>query len=315
MPVNRKSVTPWVHPADAPPIEQSVHDFIVSAFRRQNDFRRDVEIIPISPGAEAKRGWDAAVLEAVPLYLQYKLPNFSSRPHQYLRTVAAQRKLWGFHDVDGVFSFRLRKKAEHEPRSQHELLVELAESGHRVYYVGPTFVDFKRLRRASDLLHNEAYLEGRISIQHRNLLEQVYAPMFRDLICIPPHCNVDGAPERHRFIYNFEHEVSLHSDPVIVPSLTFGDVYSDQLRLIQGNETVTPQNIEEYSIGVLKALAGGRDANQGAYAQTFGYWDARRRALLDARGTNNLMASLRAVAQTVRTMTGVEMLLTARTQW
>jgi hypothetical protein len=139
--------------------------------------------------------------------------------------------------------------------------------------------------------------------------------MFRDLICIPPHCNVDGAPERHRFIYNFEHEVSLHSDPAIVPSLTFEDVYSDQLQLIEGDEVVTAQNVEEYSNGVLKALVGGRDANQVAYAQTLDYFDSRRRALLEARGTNDLMASLRALAQTVRTMTGVEMLLTARTQW
>ncbi|WP_302410156.1 hypothetical protein [Comamonas kerstersii] len=307
--------TPWVHPTDAPPIEQSVHDFIVSAFRRQTDFRRNVEIIPISPGAEAKRGWDAAILEAVPLYLQYKLPNFSSRPHEHHKVASAVRKQWHFHDVDGLFNFRLRKQAEHEPRSQHELLVELADMGHRVYYVAPTFVDFKRLRRGADLLHNEAYLDGRISIQHRNHLEQVYAPIFRDLICIPPHCNVNGLPERHRFYYNFEHEVSLHSDPTMVPSLNFQDVYFDQLETIQGEDTVTSENVEEYSIRVLKSLVGGRHANEADFEQTSLYFESHRRALLEARGTNNLMASLRALSQTVWVMTGVQVLLTVKKRW
>jgi len=308
----KNMMTPWVHPADAPPIEQSIHDFIVSAFRRQTDFRRDVEIIPISPGAEAKRGWDAAVLEAVPLYLQYKLPDFSARPQVHHKAVSLVRKQWHFHDADGIFYFRLRKQAEHEPRSQHELLVELANLGHRVYYVAPTFVDLKRLRRGAELFHNEAYLNGGISIQYRNRLEQVYAPIFRDLICIPPHCNVDGLPERHRFYYNFVHEVSLHSEPTMVPSLTFQDVYDDQLETVHGEDTVTNENVEEYSAGVLKSLVGGHLADEADFAQTFQYFDGHRRALLEARGTNNLMASLRALSQTVWLMTGVQVLLTAK---
>lgn len=309
---NKNVKTPWVHPADAPPIEQSVHDFIVSVFRRQADLRSDVEIVPISPGAEAKRGWDAAVLEAVPLYFQYKLPDFSSRPNVYHKAASVVRKEWRFQDEDGLFHFRLRRQASHEPRSQHELLVELAESGHRVYYVAPTFVDFKRLRRRADLIDNEAYLDGTISIQHRSRLDVVYAPIFRDLICIPPHCNVDGRPETHRFYYNFKREVSLHSDPVRVPSLTFQDVYIDQLELIRGADTVTSENVEDYTARVLKSLAGGLRATEVDLAQTFRYFDSHRIALLEARGTNNLMASLRALSQTVWLMTGLHVLLTAK---
>lgn len=303
-----KVKAPWSNPSDAPTIEQSLHDYVVSIFRMQSGDSRRVEIIPISPGAEAKRGWDAAVMEAVPLYLQYKLPDFTSRPAVTQAAVHTQRKEWGFDDMSGAFHFRLRAKAAKEPRSQHELLVDLQKQGARVYYLSTTFVDMTRLRFGGDLIHGRAWLDGYGSILHRNMLERVSAPIFQDLICIPPHANVDQPVEEHQFFFNVHCEASLHSDPEVVESLDFGEVLRDQISAFGTDVAITEGNVGEHVEAVLGAIANA-SPNSPGYRSVRSYFDSLVRA---SENPSHLMGSLRALARTTRQLTGLDVLLSIR---
>ena len=304
---------PWKQPSDSPVIEQSIHDYIVSVFRR-SPRDRGVEIIPISPGAEAKRGWDAAVIQVVPLFFQYKLPDFTSNPKRTQPSAYARRQEWKFDDAYGLFHFRLRAKAAGEPRSQHELLVDLQDRGERVFYVSPSFIDFtdcKWLRFGGELINDSPWVPSHISILGSNLLERVNVPLFRKLICIPPHQTVDGNPKDHQIFFNQHHEVSLHSEPIQVKGLNFRKVLVDQIELVRKpSGVVNRENYEGFIRGVLDALAGEsgnretRDAIDLFFHSHLGDVGAER--------DNQVMRNMRALARVVKKLSGVEMMLTVK---
>ncbi|MDH5834809.1 hypothetical protein [Luteimonas kalidii] len=304
----KKVRAPWSNPSDAPVIEQSIHDYIVSIFR-MSPRDRGVEIIPISPGAEAKRGWDAAVKQVVPLFFQYKLPDFTSRPQSTQAAAHARRQEWKFNDADGLFHFRLRAKAANEPRSQHELLVDLQDQGARVFYVSPSFIDFKRLRFGGELINESPWVSSHISLLGWSILERVDVPVFRDLICIPPHQNVDGKPEDHQFYFNRHHEVSLHSEAAQVEALNLRELLVDQIGLVrQQVGVVSRENYEGFVAGVIVALAG-ESINPESRSTVRRFFEAH----LDnvpAEDTNQMMRSMRALARTVKKLSGIEMMLT-----
>ncbi|WP_426270489.1 hypothetical protein ACN9MB_01250 [Dyella kyungheensis] len=299
---------PWTDPSDAPVIEQSIHDYIVSIFRRVRGHRGLVEIIPISPGAEATRGYDAAVKEVVPLYFQYKLPDFTSRPQSSQPEVYRQRADWAFDDAGGLFHFRLRAKATHAPQSQHQLLFELARKGAHAYYVSPTFIDQQRLRFGGELIANEPYALRYMNVQYGDLLDRVEVPVLHDIICIPPCCSVDDPPESHQFFFNQKRQVSLHSDPVRVESLDLASVIDDQLRELVSGRALTQDSVNEHVNYILRSLSGEfRDE------RNFGLVSDYYRSMRSEIGTaNELMISLRALARTVQDLSGVQMLLTMR---
>lgn len=301
---------PWTSPSDAPVIEQSIHDYIVSIFRQLTGPDRKVEIVPISPGAEATRGWDAAVVQAVPLYFQYKYPDFtgcpwSSQPAAYMR-----RKGWAFDDDAGLFHFALRAKSAKAPKSQHSFMVDLQNSGEKVFYVAPTFIDSKRLRSGGDPLYDQAWVNSRLTFRHGLLLDYPSVPYFEGLICIPPKMDVSDPPEDHKFYFNSFHEVSLHSDPVKAESV-------DLLRLIQGqveelfsSSSKTNENIDAYIESMLRSIVGNQNSDD-KYARVYAYFQASL-SKSDAALANPLMHKLRGLARVLRRLYGVEMMLTTR---
>jgi hypothetical protein len=300
--------TPWVSPYNAPAIEQSIHDYIVSIFRQLTGPERKVEIVPISPGAEATRGWDAAVMEVVPLYLQYKYPDFTSRPWSSQPSAFKYRRGWAFDDSDGVFHFHLRAKAEKAPKSQHELMFDLQSTGKRVFYVAPTFIDVKRLRSGGDPLYDRPWLNSRLSFRRGYLVDFIPVPYFDGLICIPPHVSVADAPENHVFYFNAKHEVSFHSDPAIVESRDFEAVIADQIDDILSSRTITRNNVELYVQEVLALISGETNQNgeiiKDYFSANLGRTEAARR--------NPLMQNMRALAKLMRKLYGIEVLLTCR---
>lgn len=303
---------PWTHPSDAPVIEQSIHDYIVSIFRMQPSMRKHVEIIPISPAAEATRGWDAAVMEAVPLYFQYKLPDYTHSPHRTQKAAFAKRQQWGFDDAAGLFHFYLREKAPSAPRSQHALLVDMQNQGERVFYVAPTFIDLNLLRFGGDLLHGRAWLPSHVTITNWNVLERINVPLFDNLICIPPFADVDGAPEDHQFFFNLGREVSLHSEPAEVDAQTMQQVLDDQIAVlnIRRDGVITNENYREYTERVLQSLSGGEDGRElrGAVSEYF----ESRLARGEVANRNPMMRHLRTLAKVVKKLAGLDMLLTLR---
>ncbi|WP_147461658.1 hypothetical protein [Pseudomonas syringae group genomosp. 3] len=253
---------PWVSPSDAPTIEQSIHDYIVSIFRSERG--RRLEIIPISPNAEASRGWDAAVIEAVPLFFQYKLPDFTSRPAQSQPKAAEIRKTYGFKDDNGLFHFSLRKKAAKEPRSQHDLMLSLESAGQKVYYVATDFIDQKRLRFGGDL-----HACGRPWIPRSHLfaadllgIREYTSPWFDGLICIPPFARVSDPVENHKFLYNQNFEVSLHSEPAQALGIPLVQVIADQYALLGTDSSINENNVEKSIAAVLRSIAGGDNSEK-----------------------------------------------------
>lgn len=306
----KKQKPPWENPSDAPVIEQSIHDYIVSIFRLSPQ-DRGVEIIPISPGAEAKRGWDAAVMQVVPLFFQYKLPDFTSRPKTSQPAVFDRRGSWKFDDSGGLFHFRLRARAAGEPRSQHELLVDLQDRGERVFYVAPTFVDLKRLRIGGDLVHGHAWMRSHLSVLGLNILERVDAPLFDDLICIPPHQHVEGNPEDHEFFFNQHHEVSLHSEPAQVEAMTLRDLIVDQIEQVGQEEGVVDhENYPAFVHRVLDAL-NGETNNDTLRGQIRRFFEDQLDSASSHQATH-MMRDLRALARVVKRLSGIEMMFTIR---
>lgn len=301
---------PWIELSDAPVIEQCIHDYVVSIFRMQRSKLRNVEIVPISPGAEAHRGWDAAVREVVPLYFQYKLPDFTSRPQHFQKSAYARRKLWMFDDAGGVFHFPLRKKSKSAPRSQHALLVAMQNSGERVFYVAPTFVDHERLRRGGKLVNGRAWANSHVSMATFDLLERIVTPYLMDLICIPPHVDVDGPPEKHKFVFNVGHEVSLHSEPTVVDGRNLFDVVSDQIMFLReaNQRVVKPENVSDYANKILRLVSGADDARFHALLNYFNSLEPRG-AMAER---TLLMTTMSSLAKVVKRTTGLQMLLTIR---
>ena len=307
----KRTKAPWENPSDAPVIEQSIHDYIVSIFR-MSPHDKKVKIIPISPGAEAKRGWDASVEQAIPLFLQYKLPDFTSKPRKTQSAAFTRRQDWRFNDANGLFHFGLRAKASNEPRSQHELLVDLQNQGKRVFYVAPNFVDFRRLREGGELIGGLSWVPSHVSILGWGILERVDVPLFKELICIPPYANVDGDPEDHRFFFNEHHEVSLHSEPMQVEGQSFREILVDQIQQLDDSrgEAVHRDNYESYISGVIRALAGGTDESP-SYRAVREFFESHRDGV-EVQERNPMMRDIRALARVVKKLSGVEMMLTVR---
>lgn len=302
---------PWTCPKDAPVIEQSLHDYVVSIFRIHRSVSRKLRIIPISPGAEAKRGWDAAIMEVVPLYFQYKLPEFTGRPKSSQPEIWAQRSQWKFDDVAGLFYFYLRAKAKKEPRSQHQLLVEMEQRGERVYYVAPTFIDQERLQFGGELMPGGyPWIWSHVSMSHSLLMERIDVPMFSGLICIPPYKNVNAPPEDHRIFFNCHGEVSLHSDPVLITAKSIEEVVGEQIRLAESMQGITEETVDGYVSKVLSLIAGS-DQNQEVVGQVQSFYEASLKRLTVPDGAS-LIPKFRALASVVKRLTGLELMLTLR---
>ncbi|MBI5006210.1 MAG: hypothetical protein HZB95_03695 [Nitrosomonadales bacterium] len=304
---------PWKIPEDAPVIEQSIHDYVVSIFRIPPYASRKLQIVPISPGAEAKRGWDAAIVEAIPLYFQYKLPEFTSRPKSSQSQIWSHRSLWKFDDTGGLFYFNLRAKAKGEPRSQHELLVAMEAKGERVYYVAPTFIDQERLQYGGALMPGGVpWILGHVTISHFELLERINVPQMMGLICIPPYMDVNAPPEDHRFCFNCYGEVSLHSDPVLVEAKSIYEVVNEQIRLADSRQGITEETVDSYVSKILMLVAGG-DQEQQVFGKVRAYYEESINKLITPGG-RSLMPKLRALAKVVNRLTDLELMLTLRKQ-
>lgn len=301
---------PWVSPSDAPVIEQSIHDYIISIFRQLTGPERKVEIVPISPGAETTRGWDAAVMQAVPLYFQYKYPDFTSRPRRSQPIAFSYRQGWAFDDSAGLFHFRLREKAANAPKSQHEFMVDLQNAGEKVFYVAPTFIDAKRLRLGGDPIYDRPWRYSRVSFRRGYMMDYPVVPQFEGLICIPPQIDVSGPPEDHKFYFNSHHEVSLHSKPVIVEVSTVQQVVENQLNSLSSTRALTSESIRDYVEGILKSICAQDNAGD-QYALVYEYFEASL-SQSDVARENSLMRELRGLAKVLRKLYGVEMLLTTR---
>lgn len=298
---------PWILPSDAPVIEQSIHDYIVSIYRQLSGPVRKVEIVPISPGAEATRGWDAAVVEALPLYFQYKYPDFTSRPQSSQPTAYLHRKGWAFDDREGLFHFGLRARSVTAPKSQHEFMVDLQNAGERVFYVAPTFIDVKRLRSGGDPVYDRPWLNSRLTFRRGIYLDHPVIPYFEGLICIPPQIKVSDPPEDHRFYFNTMHEVSLHSEPIVIKSSMIEQIVFDQIDDLFTSRALTKENISAYVEKILQCVS--HEGNQ--FSSVFKYFEASL-SQSDAANENPLMQKLRGLARVLRKLYGVEMLLTVR---
>lgn len=300
---------PWINPSDAPVIEQSIHDYIVSVIRAQKGPR--VEIVPISPGAEATRGWDAAVVEAVPLFFQYKLPDFTSRPAQFHPRAYRARKEFGFNDESGFFHFSLRKKATKVPKSQHELMLEMEESGYPTYYVSTVFIDQSRLRFGGEL-HDSGrpWISREHYIRHEGETALDYiAPWFKGLICIPPFKAVSAPVERHKFIYNDNLEVSLHSEPTQARAVPLTQVIFDQAFHFGTESSINNENVGTHIDRVLLAIAGGAQ-HEKQISSVKEFYDSLQTGSEKYR--NSLMGQLRPMAQVVKALTGIDVFFTVR---
>lgn len=298
---------PWQDPSDAPVIEQSIHDYIVSIFRQLSGPARKVAIIPISPGAETTRGWDAAVNEAIPLYFQYKYPDFTSRPWSSQHSAYMLRKSWAFDDRKGLFHFPLRERSKNATRSQHELMVDLHNTGNRVFYVAPTFIDPDRLRSGGDPIYNRPWINSRLSFRRGYFLDYPVVPYFEGLICIPPSINVAGKPEDHKFYFNTAHEVSLHSDPSIVESATISEIVADQIDDLLNSRGITRENVRSYVERIINLMASEDDMK----SKIFDYFKANL-SRSEVALKNPLMHELRSLAKVLKSLYGIEMLLTTR---
>lgn len=251
-------------------------------------------------------------MDAVPLYFQYKLPDFTHKPQRTQNAAFVRRKQWGFDDAAGLFHFYLREKAPSAPKSQHALLVDMQRRGERVFYVAPTFIDLNLIQIGGNLLHGRAWLPSHVTITNWNVLERINVPLFDNLICIPPFADVDGAPEDHQFFFNQGREVSLHSEPAEVDAQTMQEVLDDQIALLNSREdgVVTAENYLEYTRKVLQSLAGGEDEQDHRRAVNE-YFESRL-ARGEIASRNPMMRHLRALAKVVKKLAGLDMLLTLR---
>ena len=303
--------SPWVDPNDAPLIEQNIHDYIISIYRRLTGPLNSVHLVPISPGAEVDRGWDSAVLEVIPLYFQYKLPDYTSRPANSQHEAYKQRKVFRFDDDDGCFHFSLRKMAKSAPKSQHQLMVDMESAGHRVYYVAPTFIDKSRLRSGGyPSYEDKPWIESRHPFYPRGILDHVHSPLFDGLICIPPTMSVSGNPEDHKIFFNIRYEVSLHSEPFTIPVRQLSAVMADHIGDLIRSQTVTAESIDDYVDKFIGLLAN--DANQAnVRAAIFEYFESKISQEEDWR-KNKLMMKMRALARITKKLYGIDMLIGAK---
>lgn len=254
-----KFMATWTLPSQAPVIEKSVHDYVTSIFRAGPEGRH-IEITPISEIAESTRGWDASFDDGVTVfYFQYKLPDFLATPKEKLKSEMRFRRHWGFDDAHGVFTFDLRKQAANAPKSQHQYLLDLANAGELAFYLSPLFSDFKQLKKGGSLMPGDkAWLAGHISMAHSEALWRHVAPHLSGLVCFPAHCEVSEPPESHKFIFNTDREVSLHSDPSVVKGVrTIVDVYDEVTEGWGGDAQIGYGNMDEYIQKLARVIGDG----------------------------------------------------------
>ncbi|MEW4336445.1 hypothetical protein [Chromobacterium vaccinii] len=305
-----KKIPSWVDPSDAPLIEQNVHDYIVSVYRRVTGPFNSVNIVPISPGAEVDRGWDAAVMEVQPLFFQYKLPDYTSRPAKSQSDAYKQRRLFKYDDSDGCFHFSLRKMAKKAPKSQHQLMFEMESSGCRVYYVAPTFIDPARLRVGGYPSYDDRpWIDSHHPFLLRGHLAYASVPLFDGLICIPPTVSVPGAPEDHKFFFNTRYEVSLHSVPIEVHSRQFRIVLDDHISDLMTGEAITSESVDEFVSRFVSLMASNNDQDDSRYLISR-YIESKMSVENNWRD-NKLMIKMRALARVVKALYGIDMLIGA----
>lgn len=310
--MSKKSIKPpWVIPSDAPVIEQSIHDYIVSIFS-QWDTDRDLEIIPISPGAESSRGWDAAVKEAITLFFQYKLPDFLQKPSESEKQVFLARRNNGFDDSGGLFRFPLRAKAKGAPQSQHDLLVDLWKKGEFAFYVSTLFTDRKKLRKLKKLPSGKTpYKWGKQWYFHVGVQLEVFAPFFDELICIPPCSKVENPPERHKYFYNYSRDTSLHSEPIFTKGIPLLNIVLDQMALLRSGPTITEKNADAYVNKILGIISFDPTEENKRIGPVQEYYN-QIYSEININEKNLFMTKLRALALVMKPLTGLEMMITQK---
>jgi len=243
-------------------IEKSVHDYLVGIIRGTAPHHDSIRIIPISEVREADEGWDAAIDDGVvPMFLQYKLPSFTTMGRRDWPAHLDQRRAYNFEDDGGVFHFALREKSATAALSQHQLLLNLQNAGEHAYYTSTVYRDFRQLWKAGHGFGPSGSGVWRawhtVSILHGAPLDPYFVPWVSGLIFIPPHGAVTDPPEQHRFFYNELYEVSLHSDPMEVMSLTLEDVITN-LRVRLGNtQRISVDRLDGgYVTGLFDTLLG-----------------------------------------------------------
>jgi len=247
--------------SEVPVVEKSVHDYLIGIIRATHP-HRDIEIIGISEQREAHEGWDYAINDGVvPFFLQYKLPNFTGRSHYDWSIQHEARANYGFDDDEGVFHFPLRKKSQNALISQHQLLLNLEKSGENVFYASTIYKDFKNLWRAGAGFGGGQNSTWRVwhtlSILQGTRLERQFAPHVSGLIFIPPFSEVTDPPESHRFFYNSFYEVSLHSDPTNVPSMSLDELTGELAKQLNSEKRIQAQQMNEsYVSRLFKSLVG-----------------------------------------------------------
>lgn len=250
-------------------------------------------------------------MEVVPLYFQYKLPDFTSRPAQSQPRAEGVRRKFGFSDENGLFHFKLRKKAAKEPRSQHELMLEMDRQGHAIFYVATTFIDIDRLRFGGRLHKGRRpWIPREHSFGHEGdeVFEYV-APWFDGLICIPPFSEVTLPVEKHSFMFNQSLEVSLHSEPMQAQAVPLIEVISHLSNDFGGEASVNEKNVSEYIDKVLIAVAGG-EADEESLLEVKQYYKSLITGSDIYRAS--LMGRLRPMAQLIKALTGIDVFFAAR---
>ncbi|MBN3824912.1 hypothetical protein G3O00_14980 [Burkholderia sp. Ac-20384] len=246
-------------------IEKSVHDYLVGIIRGTAPHLEGIRIVPISETREADEGWDAVIDDgAVPMFLQYKLPSFTTMGRRDWPEHLLQRRACNFEDDGGVFHFALREKSQKSALSQHQLLVNLQDAGEHAYYTSTVYRDFRKLWGAGHgfgLPGSGAWRAWHtVSLLHNAPLDKYFVPWVSGLIFIPPHAAVTGPPESHRFFYNELYEVSLHSDPMYVRGLTLEDVVSTLRDRRSNAPRVTVDRLENgYVPGLFETLLGDNE--------------------------------------------------------
>lgn len=242
-------------------VEKSVHDFLVGVIRATAP-HHDIDIIPISETRESRLGWDAAIDDGVvPLFLQYKLPSFTTRARYDWPAQNIARQDRGFDDDEGVFHFPLRKQSHSAPISQHQLLLNLQRAGEHAYYTSTVYKDFTNLWKTGAGFGPPGSGSWKawhtISLLRGAPVRRYFVPWVSGLIFIPPHDEVPDPPEDHRIFYNGFYEASLHSDAQFMRSYDFRDLLTLVGRQLERADVISGNGMNgEYVARLFDALVG-----------------------------------------------------------
>jgi hypothetical protein len=190
-------------------------------------------------------------------------------------------------------------------------MLALAADGQSVYYVATDFIDLTRLRFGGDL-----HACGRPWISRNHLfghefetVNEYMAPWFEGLICIPPFAKVSHPVENHKFLYNQNLQVSLHSDPTQARAVPLIQVVADQNFLLGTDASINEKNADKHISAILYAIAGG-DKSEKTLSLVQDYYISLHSGSEQYR--TSLMGRLRPLAQVVKALTGIDVFFTVR---